>query len=149
MLVSVGAMLAGYTRLTYSLVVIMLETTQSINIFVPMLIAVLVSRKVGGLFTGSIYEQALKMKKIPVLPKEIPKDNRDCVVNDVMRKKHIITVPTISTMSCIKRAILSGHNAFPVLNSAGCFIGLIPETMLIILAEQQAFYDIPTINAKI
>ena len=97
-LVSVGAMLAAYTRLTYSLVVIMLETTQSINIFIPMMISIMVSRKTAGLFIGSIYEQTLKMKKIPVLPKDIPKENRDCVVNDFMTKRHIITVPTICTM---------------------------------------------------
>lgn len=38
-----SAMLAGYTRLTYSLCVIMLETTQSINFFIPIMISVLTS----------------------------------------------------------------------------------------------------------
>ena len=71
-LVAVGAMLSAYTRLTYSLVVIMLETTQSINTFVPMLIAIIMGRKTASMFTGSIYEETLKMKKIPILPKEIP-----------------------------------------------------------------------------
>lgn len=72
-LVAVGAMLSAYTRLTYSLVVIMLETTQSINNFVPMMIGILVARKTASLMTGSIYEKTLEMKQIPVLPKDIPK----------------------------------------------------------------------------
>ena len=50
-LCAAGAMLSGYTRLTYCLVVIMLETTSSINIFVPMTLAIYVARKVGGMFT--------------------------------------------------------------------------------------------------
>ena len=43
-LCAAGAMLSGYCRLTYCLVVIMLETTSSINIFVPMTFGILVSR---------------------------------------------------------------------------------------------------------
>ena len=47
-LVSVGAMLSAYCRMTYSLVVVMLETTSSINIFVPMIISVMVSGRVAN-----------------------------------------------------------------------------------------------------
>lgn len=43
-----GAMLSSYTRLTYSLLVVMLETTQADNIFVPMLITLMVSRSVAN-----------------------------------------------------------------------------------------------------
>ena len=46
------------------------------------------------------------MKKIPVLPKEIPEDNKNCVVNDFMHKKNLVTVPTICTMQIAKKAIL-------------------------------------------
>ena len=56
------AVLAGYTRLTYSLCVIMLETTQSINFFIPIMISVLVSVLVGDSFNRSIYERALRGK---------------------------------------------------------------------------------------
>ena len=57
-----GAMMAGYTRLSYSLVIIMCETTDSINLFVPMMIAILVSRAVSGIFTPSLYDRALRTK---------------------------------------------------------------------------------------
>ncbi len=55
-------MLSAYCRLTYSLVVIMLETTSSINIFLPMMIGIMVARAVGNLFCGSLYDRALRMK---------------------------------------------------------------------------------------
>ena len=50
-----SAMLGGYTRLTYSLCVIMLETTQSINFFVPIMLSVLVSVTVGNAINRSLY----------------------------------------------------------------------------------------------
>ena len=49
-LLAVGAMLSGYCRMTYSLAVIMLETTASINIFLPMFLAMMMARVVGGFF---------------------------------------------------------------------------------------------------
>ena len=38
-----AAMLSGYCRLTYSLTVIMLETTQAVNLFIPMMLTMLSS----------------------------------------------------------------------------------------------------------
>ena len=45
-----AAMLAGYCRLTYSLTVIMLETTQAVNLFIPMMINMLASYFTAKLF---------------------------------------------------------------------------------------------------
>jgi len=49
-LLGAAAMLSGYCRLTYSLTVLMLETTQSINLFIPMLVTMLVSYGTGLFF---------------------------------------------------------------------------------------------------
>lgn len=62
MLLGAGAMLAGYTGLTYSLLLIMLETTESIDIFLPMMVTIMVSRAVSKLFTRSLYDRALRTK---------------------------------------------------------------------------------------
>ena len=70
-------MLASYTRLTYSLCVIMLETTQSINFFIPIMISVLVSVQVGDSFNRSIYERALRGKQIPLLRNNCPEKCKD------------------------------------------------------------------------
>ena len=43
-----AAMLASYTRMTYSLAVIVMETCQSINIFFPILITIAVANFVGA-----------------------------------------------------------------------------------------------------
>jgi len=57
-----AAMLASYTRLTYSLAVIMLETSQSINIFLPVIISILVSTGIGRCFNRSLYDYAMRSK---------------------------------------------------------------------------------------
>ena len=77
-------MLSGYTRLTYCLVVIMLETTSSINIFVPMALAILVARAVGGIFTVGLYSRAIRSKQLPVLKEIIPHDNKNIPIYKIM-----------------------------------------------------------------
>ena len=60
-------MLTSYVRMTYSLAVIMLETTQSINLFIPTIFAVIVARSVDKFYTRSLYEISLRTKNIPLL----------------------------------------------------------------------------------
>ena len=57
-----AAMLAGYTRMTYSLVIIMIETTQSLYLFVPILITILTANAVGNFFTRGLYMRACRGK---------------------------------------------------------------------------------------
>ena len=61
-IIGATAMLAGYCRLTYSLAVIMLETTQSINNFLPTLLSIAVSLGVAKACNRSLYEYAIRAK---------------------------------------------------------------------------------------
>jgi chloride channel 7 len=71
------AMLAGATRMTYSLAVIMLETTSSVELFLPIIFTLFVSYGSGTLLIDkSIYASALRAKNIPLLVKEVPRVNR-------------------------------------------------------------------------
>lgn len=79
-----GAMLSAYTRLTYSLVVIMLETTQSFNLFIPMMLAILVARAVGNLFTRSLYDRALRAKGIPLIRNNAPSSTARLKASEIM-----------------------------------------------------------------
>ncbi len=82
-LVGAGAMLAGYTRLTYSLVVIMLETTSSINLFIPMLTGIAIARAIGNLITSPLYDTALRAKQLPVLRSNAP-SSTECIRAEVI-----------------------------------------------------------------
>jgi len=83
-ILAVGAMLSAYCRMTYSLVVIMLETSSAINIFVPMIIAVMVAHFVANFFTPSLYASAIKAKGIPILPHKAPESARGMEVQEIM-----------------------------------------------------------------
>lgn len=54
--------MAGYTRMTYSLAVIIMETSNDIQIFLPMMICIGTSNYIGYLFTRSLYERAIRGK---------------------------------------------------------------------------------------
>jgi H+/Cl- antiporter ClcA len=58
----IASCLAGYTRMTYSLAVIIMETAQVINLFVPVLFTIIISEAVGSLFTRSLYDVAIRGK---------------------------------------------------------------------------------------
>ena len=96
-LVGAGAMLSAYCRLTYSLVVIMLETTSSINIFLPMMIGIMTARAVGNLFCGSLYDRALRAKQMPFLRAKCPKTTKYLKASAIMARNPIM-LPTIANM---------------------------------------------------
>lgn len=96
-LLAVGAMLSSYCRMTYSLAVIMMETTASINIFFPMFVAIMVARVVAGLFIPSLYVRSIKNKKIPILPKHAPHAASDIVLQDIMHT-NVCSLTTICTV---------------------------------------------------
>jgi H+/Cl- antiporter ClcA len=77
-------MLSGSTRMTYSLAVVMLETTSNVNLFLPMIFALFVSYGVGSLFTRSLYRGTLRVKNIPLLDKGIPKVNKKKMACEIM-----------------------------------------------------------------
>jgi chloride channel 7 len=61
-IIGASAMLASYTRMTYSLAVIMLETTQSINNFLPITLGIAVSLVVSRIFNRGLYDYSMRAK---------------------------------------------------------------------------------------
>lgn len=146
-LIAVGAMLSAYCRMTYSLVVIMLETTSAINIFAPMIISVMVSRYVANFFSASLYSSAIKAKGIPILPHKAPKLIANFEVQEIM-SLGVWSVPSIISVKQLKTILNSSSSAFPVTNTANRLVGLIPKSMLVVLAKQQAFYNKELMKGK-
>ena len=64
--------MAGYTRMTYSLGVILMETGQCLNLFVPIIFSIMISNQVGYMFTRSLYERATRSKQMPILSELVP-----------------------------------------------------------------------------
>jgi H+/Cl- antiporter ClcA len=85
-IVAGSGMLVSYTRLTFSIVVIMLETARSVDLFFPVLISVLLSVWVGEIFLPSVYVLAIRGKSIPFIQQEIAPECRGLRSSDIMHK---------------------------------------------------------------
>lgn len=83
-ILGMGAMLASYTRMTYSLAVIVMETSLAINIFIPTIVTIAVANFTGQFFTRGLYDRAVRAKQMPILKKEVPKDNREIRAEEIM-----------------------------------------------------------------
>ena len=134
-----GAMLAGYTRMTYSLVVICMETNQNVNIFLPVAVAVAMSNFMGDLCNRSLYEKAVRAKQMPILLPHVPHCNRLIRAEQFMGKE-VISVHVVETVDNIYKAIQTEHSAFPVINKTGRVVGLISKNYLITLLQHKLFY---------
>lgn len=72
-IIGAATILAGYTRLSFSLAVIMLETTENVNLFLPIIFALFISFGVGRIFNRSLYIGSVRFKNIPFLVEDVPK----------------------------------------------------------------------------
>ena len=136
-----GAMLASYTRMTYSLAVIVMETSQAINIFVPVIVTIGVANLVGAQFTRGLYDRACRAKQMPIIKKDkVPACNRQIRADKIMAKK-VIYLRSVETVKNIFEALKSPHHGFPIVNINGQVIGLIPKNYLIVLISKRVYYS--------
>ena len=117
-LLGAAAMLSGYCRMTYSLNVMLLETTQSINLFIPILLTMLTSYLTANFFNFSLYNRALRNKQVPMLKDNVPEMNINMRAKVIM-KEDIMALSLIPTVEEIGNALSFGYQSFPVLNKCG------------------------------
>ena len=137
-----GAFMAGYTRMTFSLGVILMETSLTTEGFVPMLITIFVSNRVGYLFTRSLYERATRAKQMPILVSTIPTETAN-VSAKTMMSESIVSLKAVEKISTIMEALESTHHGFPVLNRFDVPIGVISRNYLLTVLGNKGFYKGP------
>jgi len=87
-MVGAAATLAGVTRTTVSLAVIMFELTGTLNYVIPVMLAVLVAKTVAdGLEKRGIYELVIELKKLPYLSNKEEYLWGGRLVSDTVRKQ--------------------------------------------------------------
>lgn len=119
-----AAMLCGYCRFTYSLLVMMLETIQGVDMFIPMLITMLVAYLVGKLFNQSLYFRSLRAKQVPFLKKDVPKVNINIRAKMVMNDE-VYSLKLVSKVKDIGEILTRERFYYPVLNKSGAIVGSI------------------------
>ena len=77
---------------------------------------------------------------MPILTEQMPRQNKYIRAEQLM-SENLICLNMVSKMEDIKSALSSSHHGFPVTNSKGRVVGLIPKNFLIILIENKVFYS--------
>lgn len=78
---------------------------------------------------------------MPILIDKVPRPCRRIIAEDVMASE-VVTLNCVESVTNIEEAITkTNHHAFPVLNSRGECIGLIPRNYIIVLLLKDWFYD--------
>ena len=136
-IIGAAAALAGVTRMTVSIVVIMFELTGALTYVLPIMIAVMISKWVGdALGRRGIYETWIHFNEYPFL------DNRDeSTVPDVPVSQIMTQMQDLSLLTATGYTIQSIHDmlvahpyrGFPVVNDTknNVLLGYISRTELI------------------
>ena len=72
-LIGAASMLGGVTRMTISLTVILVETTNDIEYMLPLMMVVMISKTVGDMFNISLYDLHVELKCIPFVESVAPR----------------------------------------------------------------------------
>ena len=122
-IVGAASALAGVTRMTVSIVVIMFELTGALTYVLPIMVAVMLSKWIGDVFSRhGIYESWIQFKGYPYLDNKDDGPAPDVPVSNVMtRVDELVCLNanqshTIETLNNLLAT--TNHRGFPVVTSA-------------------------------
>ncbi|GAM29080.1 hypothetical protein SAMD00019534_122560 [Acytostelium subglobosum LB1] len=151
-MVGSSAMMAGFSRMTISLAIIVVELTEGTQYMLPVILSVMIAKWVGDIFNESIYEHLMELKCYPYLPSQPPKSMIKLGITDVM-KTEVVTLFEVDKVSRIMDVLQSNqHAGFPVIekhnpktvdsgdySEDGIYCGMILRSQLIILLNYKIF----------
>ncbi|KYR02929.1 chloride channel protein [Tieghemostelium lacteum] len=144
-LVGSAAMMAGYCRMTISLVVIMVELTEGTQYLVPLILAVMIAKWVGDFFGQSLYEHLMEQKYIPFLQSLPPHATSNVRVTTIMTKQ-VDVLPEVASVSLILQMLKSNnHNGFPIINTGEdgtkrLYRGMMLRQHILVLLDNKVWY---------
>ena len=101
-MVGAGAYMAGVSRLTLSLAVIVMEMTNEVHFMLPLLIAIMVAKWVADALEHALYHSLLEFKNVPFLP-AAPFGGATLEmlsVRDIMCQGPVITLKEVRAAPC-------------------------------------------------
>lgn len=127
--------------MTFALAVIMLETTASVDLFMPIIFTLFVAYGIGYVSTPkSVYSSAMRSKNIPLLNKNIPDSNADMNGYSLMHSPVISFQFIVKVQEVYRYLENTEHSGFPVVNSSGRPVGIIERDALIAMIEHKVWY---------
>ncbi|KAF4591586.1 Chloride channel, voltage gated [Ophiocordyceps camponoti-floridani] len=141
-IIGAAAALAGVTRMTVSIVVIMFELTGALTYVLPIMVAVMISKWVGDAFSRhGIYESWIQLNEYPFLDNSDETTIPDVPASHVMTHIHDIMVLTATghTMASLNSMLeMHPYRGFPVVSDAA------EATLLGYISRAELSYNIRT-----
>eukprot|EP01087_Luapelamoeba_hula_P017620 TRINITY_DN5568_c0_g1_i2.p1 TRINITY_DN5568_c0_g1~~TRINITY_DN5568_c0_g1_i2.p1 ORF type:complete len:863 (+),score=110.99 TRINITY_DN5568_c0_g1_i2:151-2739(+) len=115
-LLGAAAMLTGFSRLSLSIVVIVVELTENTQYLLPIILCVIVTRWTGDMWGIPLYEGLMDWKNIPYLPSHPPLVLRPLTILDVMSTDVQVVHDIEKVQNIVDLLANNTHNGFPVVS---------------------------------
>jgi chloride channel 7 len=111
-----AASLGGSTRMTISITVLVMETTGSMQLIIPLMLVIFFAKAVGDKFSLGIYDTHIKIRGAPFLSEhEQTGPSLDKLrVNEVMADDLVTLTPVCGVRDIVSCLLRTSHGAFPI-----------------------------------
>jgi chloride channel 7 len=104
------AVLGGVTRMTISIVVIVMEATANVSFFFPLVIITVITKFVGDYFNKGIYDMYIEFNRIPLLEVDMEHPEMHLLeASDVVNPK-VVTLPPVVKVKDLLRTLKHNPN---------------------------------------
>uniref|UniRef100_A0A1A8BHA0 Chloride channel protein n=2 Tax=Nothobranchius kadleci TaxID=1051664 RepID=A0A1A8BHA0_NOTKA len=113
-LIGAAAFLGGVVRMTISLTVILIESTNEITFGLPIMITLMVAKWTGDFFNRGIYDIHVQLKGVPLLEWETEAEMDKLTASDIMEPNLTYVYPHTRVQSLVSILRTTVFHAFPV-----------------------------------
>lgn len=113
-LIGAAAFLGGVVRMTISLTVILIESTNEITYGLPIMITLMVAKWTGDFFNKGIYDIHIQLRGVPLLEWETQVEMDKLTASDIMEPNLTYVYPHTRVQSLVSILRTTVYHAFPV-----------------------------------
>uniref|UniRef100_A0A671X3G5 Chloride channel protein n=1 Tax=Sparus aurata TaxID=8175 RepID=A0A671X3G5_SPAAU len=113
-LIGAAAFLGGVVRMTISLTVILIESTNEITYGLPIMITLMVAKWTGDFFNKGIYDIHIQLRGVPLLEWETEIEMDKLTASDIMEPNLTYVYPHTRVQSLVSILRTTVYHAFPV-----------------------------------
>ncbi|KAL0603341.1 LOW QUALITY PROTEIN: Chloride transport protein 6 [Plecturocebus cupreus] len=113
-LIGAAAFLGGVVRMTISLTVILIESTNEITYGLPIMVTLMVAKWTGDFFNKGIYDIHVGLRGVPLLEWETEVEMDKLRASDIMEPNLTYVYPHTRIQSLVSILRTTVHHAFPV-----------------------------------
>uniref|UniRef100_A0A8C4YXF0 Chloride channel protein n=1 Tax=Gadus morhua TaxID=8049 RepID=A0A8C4YXF0_GADMO len=113
-LIGAASFLGGVVRMTISLTVILIESTNEITYGLPIMITLMVAKWTGDFFNHGIYDIHIHLRGVPLLEWETEVEMDKLTASDIMEPNLTYVYPHTRVQSLVSILRTTAYHAFPV-----------------------------------